>query len=93
MSEDSNGKVDLAIVKTLLSGLKDKLAELQGSQATFLHDWPNHIRLVAKLEGRIDGVEKKLSEYIDGQRFNFTTILAVLSFIASAALVVVEMKK
>jgi len=81
MSEEGNGKVDLAILKTLLTGVKERLAELQKSQAEFLRDWPNHVSKIVGLEGRIAALEEKVEGHKSGDSIKTANLLALLSVI------------
>lgn len=83
-------KVDVAVLKTLLGNLKEKLAELYRGQSDFLKDWPNHVSKIAQLETRVGAVETSLKDYIDNQRYSWTTVISVLSLIATLILAWLE---
>jgi len=88
MAEETNGngKVDMAILKTLLSGVKERLGELQSSQQAFLRDWPNHVAKVVGLETRVDNLE----EHHAGGSTRTANLLSLLSVICTLGLLLWE---
>lgn len=82
----SDGKVDVAVLKTLLGGVKEKLQEMYKGQADFLKEWPTYVSKLAALEERVTGLEKKLTDYIEAQRYSWTTIISVVSLVVSSAI-------
>ena len=86
-------KVDVAVLKTLLAGFKEKLQDLYREQASFLKDWPSHVSRLATLEADLRALDDKLTTYIDGQRYSWTTVIAALSLVGTLGLLAVEFRR
>lgn len=82
----ADDKVSIAVLKTLLAGFKEKLGELYRGQADFLKEWPAHVSKLAAMEARLEALEQKLTDYIEAQRWSWTTIIAVASLIMTLIL-------
>ena len=89
----SDDKVDVAVLKTLLGGLKEKMQDLYRGQADFLKEWPAHVSKLATIEANLKALDKKLAEYIDSQRWSWTTIISVLALGGTIGLIIVDLRR